>query len=264
MPSSCQNRSYQQVVSFLVWERTESTGVQCRFKSVRLSECACIHPSHFRPARETPNFSPKITSVSGAKNGPKTGSMQLQSLLFCYLDERGLVFSKACNQGASRLGEAKPTLPKMGTPRTTAFRFGKGHSEVFFNVYFNSRRDQKRARQIHTLERVATCFCGLRHDARKASCFKSSPETTPQKAGRMTQTSKHGLRSHRNYYMPSNLAEAMIRLLDDSSNEGLTLLNQTLRKGEHVLGSMWTEQLSPADEQDLDCEPSPSWLKGTI
>jgi hypothetical protein len=101
------------------------------------------------------------------------------------------------------------------------------------------------------LERVATCFWGLRHDARKASCFKSSPEMTPQKAGRMTQTSKHGLRSHRNYYMPSNLAEAMIRLLDDSSNEGLTLLNQTLRKGEHVLGSMWTEQLSPADEQDL-------------
>jgi len=51
--------------------------------------------------------------------------------------------------------------------------------------------------------------------------------------------------------MPSNLAEAMIRLLDDSSNEGLTLLNQTLRKGEHVLGNMWTEQLSPADEEDL-------------
>ena len=51
--------------------------------------------------------------------------------------------------------------------------------------------------------------------------------------------------------MPSNLAEAMIRLLDDSSNEGLNLLNQTLRKGKHVLGRMWTEQLSPADEEDL-------------
>ena len=62
---------------------------------------------------------------------------------------------------------------------------------------------------------------------------------------------KHGLRSDRNYYMPSNLAEAMIRLLDDSSNEGLNLLNQTLRKGEHVLGNMWTKQLSPADEEDL-------------
>ena len=31
---------------------------------------------------------------------------------------------------------------------------------------------------------------------------------------------KHGPRSDRNYYMPSNLAEAMIRLLDNSSNEG--------------------------------------------
>ena len=62
---------------------------------------------------------------------------------------------------------------------------------------------------------------------------------------------KHGLRSDRNYYMPSNLAEAMIRLLDDSSNEGLHLLNQTLRNSEHVLGGVWTEQLSPADEEDL-------------
>ena len=62
---------------------------------------------------------------------------------------------------------------------------------------------------------------------------------------------KHGLRSDRNYYMPSNLAEAMIRLLDDSSNQGLHLLNQTLRNSEHALGRVWTEQLSPDDEKDL-------------
>ena len=83
------------------------------------------------------------------------------------------------------------TLPKMGLPRATTFRFGRGHSEAVFNLFFNSRRDQKRARQIHTLERVATLFLGLRHDARNApSRFKSSPETMkPKKAGRMTQTS---------------------------------------------------------------------------
>ena len=69
------------------------------------------------------------------------------------------------------------TLPKMGLPRATAFRFGQGHSEAVFNFYFNSRRDQKRARQIYTLERVAALFLGLRHDAQNASsCFKSSPE----------------------------------------------------------------------------------------
>ena len=150
--------------------------------------------------------------------------MQLQSLLFCYLYERGLVFSKACNQGASRLGEAKPTLPKMGTPRTTAFRFGKGHSEVFLMSILIAGETKNGHAKSTRWSVWQPCFWGLRHDARKASCFKSSPETTPQKAGRMTQTSKHGLRSHRNYYMPSNLAEAMIRLLDDSSNEGLTLL----------------------------------------
>ena len=48
----------------------------------------------------------------------------------------------------------------MGLPRATAFRFRQGHSETVFNFYFNSRRDQKRARQIHTLERVATLFWG--------------------------------------------------------------------------------------------------------
>ena len=46
----------------------------------------------------------------------------------------------------------------MGLPRATAFRFGQGHFEAVFNFYFNSRRDQKRARQIHPLERVAILF----------------------------------------------------------------------------------------------------------
>ena len=88
---------------------------------------------------------------------------------------------------------AGSTLPKMGLPRATAFRFGQGHFEAVFNFYFNSRRDQKRPRQIHALERVAILFLGLRHDARNApSCSKSSPETMkPQKAGRMTQTYAH-------------------------------------------------------------------------
>ena len=76
---------------------------------------------------------------------------------------------------------------------------------------------------------------------------------------------KHGLRSDRNYYMPSNLAEAMIRLLDDSSNEGLHLLNQTLRNSEHVLGRVWTEQLSPADgRRPPSSPPSPSGPRLTL
>ena len=78
----------------------------------------------------------------------------------------------------------------MGLPRATAFRFGQGHFETVLNFYFDSRRDQKQARQIHALERVAILFLELRHDALNApSCFKSSLETMkPQKAGRMTQT----------------------------------------------------------------------------
>ena len=39
---------------------------------------------------------------------------------------------------------------------------------------------------------------------------------------------KHGLRSNRTYFMPSNLAEAMIKLLEDTANEGLTLVKNIL------------------------------------
>ena len=62
---------------------------------------------------------------------------------------------------------------------------------------------------------------------------------------------KHGLRSDRNYCMPANLADAMIRLLDGSSNEGLTTLSQILRRGQHTLGQLWTSQLSPQATEDL-------------
>ena len=53
-----------------------------------------------------------------------------------------------------------------------------------------------------------------------------------------------------NYYMPSNLADAMIRLFDGSSNEGLTTL-KILRRGQHTLGQLWTNQLSPQSTEDL-------------
>ena len=50
---------------------------------------------------------------------------------------------------------------------------------------------------------------------------------------------KHGLRSDRNYYMPANLADAMIRLLDGSANEGLAALSQILKRGQPTLGQLW-------------------------
>ena len=61
---------------------------------------------------------------------------------------------------------------------------------------------------------------------------------------------KHGLRSDRNYYMPANLADAMIRLLDDSANEGLASLSQILKRGQPTLGQLWTSHLSPQDAED--------------
>ena len=69
---------------------------------------------------------------------------------------------------------------------------------------------------------------------------------------------KHGLRSDRNYYMPANLADAMIRLLDGSSNEGLATLSQILRRGQHTLGQLWTIANSRHKRQKTSEQPIPS------
>jgi len=42
---------------------------------------------------------------------------------------------------------------------------------------------------------------------------------------------QHGLRSNRRYFMPSTLAEAMAKLLDNTSNEGLQLVKSILDRG---------------------------------
>ena len=50
---------------------------------------------------------------------------------------------------------------------------------------------------------------------------------------------QHGLRSNRKYFMPSTLAEAMAKLLENTSNEGLHLVKSILERGTHVLGNVW-------------------------
>ena len=62
---------------------------------------------------------------------------------------------------------------------------------------------------------------------------------------------KHGLRSDKNYYMPSTLAEAMTLLLASSSNDSLTSLAEILHAGEHTLGNLWANQLHPQAADDL-------------
>ena len=62
---------------------------------------------------------------------------------------------------------------------------------------------------------------------------------------------QHGLRSNRKYFRPSNLAEAMAKLLDNTSNEGLQVVKGILDRGAHVLGTVWTNQLLDQDATDL-------------
>ena len=63
---------------------------------------------------------------------------------------------------------------------------------------------------------------------------------------------KHGLRSNRRYFMPSTLAEAMAQLLENTSNEGLHLVKSILTRGTHVLGPVWTDQLTQPEADDLN------------
>ena len=73
-------------------------------------------------------------------------------------------------------------LPVVGLPRrlfplqaavsASLFSLDRAIPRLFSIFYFNSRRDQKRARQIHTLERVATLFLGLRNDAQNVQLLQ--------------------------------------------------------------------------------------------
>ena len=63
---------------------------------------------------------------------------------------------------------------------------------------------------------------------------------------------QHGLRSNRKYFMPSTLAEAMVKLLENTSNEGLHLVKGILERGSHVLGNVWTDQLEQPDANDIN------------
>ena len=56
---------------------------------------------------------------------------------------------------------------------------------------------------------------------------------------------KHGLRSNRTYFMPSNLFEAMIKLLEDTANEGLTLVQNILARGETRIGQHVDQPTDP-------------------
>lgn len=63
---------------------------------------------------------------------------------------------------------------------------------------------------------------------------------------------RHGLRSNRTYFMPSNLAEAMVKLLTDTANDGLVQVKIILANGEHTLGKVWVDQLPRDAANDLN------------
>ena len=44
----------------------------------------------------------------------------------------------------------------------------------------------------------------------------------------------------------------MVKLLADTSNDGLELAKDILSRGEHQLGNVWTDQLSERDAADLN------------
>ena len=73
-----------------------------------------------------------------------------------------------------------------------------------------------------------------------------------KRSRRLLLAKRHGLRSNRTYFMPSNLAEAMIKLLEDTANDGLRLVKNILTKGDHILGNVWTSQLPQTAAEDLN------------
>ena len=89
-------------------------------------------------------------------------------------------------------------------------------------------------------------------DAQQTPAGLARAAPNAKRSRQLLLAKKHGLRSNRTYFMPSNLAEAMIKLLEDTANEGLALVKNILARGEHVLGNMWTSQLTQPAAEDLN------------
>ena len=67
------------------------------------------------------------------------------------------------------------------------------------------------------------------------------------------------------YFTPATLANAMTTLLSNSSNSQLVALADTIDKGEHTLGQMWTEDLQAENKQALaDCQQLLSGATGVF
>ena len=75
----------------------------------------------------------------------------------------------------------------------------KSHFEAVFNLYFNSWQDQKRARQIHTLERVATLLVASWRSERPQLLQKFTRNNETKK-GRKDDTNIHVWESK--FYIP--------------------------------------------------------------
>ena len=50
----------------------------------------------------------------------------------------------------------------------------------------------------------------------------------------------------------SKAAEAIAKLLENTSNKGLHLVKGILERGSHVLGNVWTDQLAQPDANDIN------------
>ena len=142
-----------------------------------------------------------FTAWSGTRRVPPVRSHQrilgeMDPLVYCCVESLllkqnpTLTHLRHVKSFLSRAARKVPRCQKWDCHALPLFAVDTAIPKLFSISTFNNRRDQKRAHQIHKLERVATLFLGLRHDARNAPSFKSSPKTMkPQQTGRMTQTS---------------------------------------------------------------------------
>ena len=89
-------------------------------------------------------------------------------------------------------------------------------------------------------------------DAQQAPGGLACAAPNAKRSRQLLLAKQHGLRSNRRYFMPSTLAEAMAKLLENTSNEGLHLVKSILDRGTHVLGNVWTDQLTQPDANDLN------------
>ena len=148
-------------------------------------------------------------------------------------------------------GCTKPTGEITAVARTPPCRYHLGLGIYNVQVAVEGMDGNKKNHLLHLCGQLLRLVLIPFHNTWRNCAYSTKCQTVAPAAPRQETWAQKCT----TIFHSSTLANAMTTLLSNSSNSQLVALANTLDKGEHSLGQMWTEDLQAEHKQDLsDCQ----------